>query len=203
MKSSLTLLVMILVFCLEGYRVSAAPAETLELKMSYLTQVEPVDNADKPSVRIRVQVAVDVTIEKTKVVPVRKMRTEQRVRVVKRGDEEVEQPYTVQVPYTEQVTQVYAVQVPKIETRELKIPLTQLSAWRLDGTAVNSTELQKQLASKSFCFLLAKPWPKGAKLSEMQSSVLRPDTLVLHIAANRRQVSEPDEATETFAVPVP
>ncbi|MEM7558324.1 MAG: hypothetical protein AAF394_04315 [Planctomycetota bacterium] len=199
MKISLTLLAMILVSCF----VSASPAETLELKMSYLTQVEPVEDAENPSVRIRIQVAVNVTMEKTKTVPVTKMRTEQRVRVVKRGDEEVEQPYTIQVPYTEQVTQSYTVQVPKKETRELKIPMTQLSAWRMDGTAVDTTELQKRLAQRSFCFLLAKPWPKGAKLSEMQSSVLRPDTLVLHIAPKKQQVPEPGEATETFPAPVP
>lgn len=203
MKSSLTLLVLILVLSLASSSVIAAPAETLELKMSYLTQVEPVNDAETPSVRIRIQVAVNVTMEKTRVVPVRKMRTEQRVRIVKRGDEEVEQPYTIQVPYTEQVTQTYTVQVPKNETRELKIPMTQLSAWRLDGTAVDSIDLQKLLAQKSFCFLLAKPWPKGAKLSEMQSSVLRPDTLVLHIAPKKQQVPKPEEATETFAVPLP
>jgi len=165
MKSSLTLLVLILVLSLSSSRVIAAPAEAWELKMSYLTQVEPVNDAEMPSVRIRIQVAVNVTMEKTRVVPVRKIRTVQRVRIVKRGDEEVEQPYTIQVPYTEQVTQAYTVQVPKNETRELKIPMTQLSAWRLDGTAVDSTDLQKLLAQKSYCFQLAKPWPKGAQRS--------------------------------------
>lgn len=152
---------------------------------------------------MRIQATVNVKMAKTRVVPAEKLRTEQCVHVVKRGDEEVEQPCKIQVPYTEQVTQTYTVQVPKNETHELKISMTQLNAWLLGGIAVDATDLRKWLAQKSFYFLLAKPWPKGAKLSEMQSSVWRPESLVLHISRKKQQVPEPGEATETCAVPVP
>lgn len=142
------------------------------------------------------------TVQRTREVPVTRIRKEKRMRRVPAGKplsqkadgatsennqdgaepRMVDQTYEVNVPYTEMVTQKYTVTVPG-ELRPTTVDLSDVQAWTPDGLKLKEDALKKILTSPRPVLPLRSAWPEGFRLNKAQLRSLSSETLFLRIQA--------------------
>ncbi len=102
-----------------------------------------------------------------------------RIRTIQVNGMNVDQEYTVQVPYTQTVDQEYTVETLDTSTN-IEVPLKKVRAWKLDGSRLSAEQL-RSACSKPTHMIVAEVVENEPfeKLNPFFASVLRPDTIVL------------------------
>ena len=137
-----------------------------------------VESAEEPTVELTGHRLTAEQIERT--LPVTRMVQEERIRVVTKDGQEVEQKYTVQVPVRVSITERVSVAVPGAE-KVTRIPAKLLQAWDLDGEQVDTPALLKRLASPQHVIVITEPVrEKQVPIDPFYRSVLKKDLLFVY-----------------------
>lgn len=127
-----------------------------------------------------------ITIERSRAnrasgVPVTRMRTEQRTRTTTVNGKQVQQTYTVSVPYTEVVTQSVTTKAP-VDDKPRTFSIAKISAWYSNGQRVADEALADSLRVPVAAILLKSPWLEGVTIEPSHRALIREDTLFLHVS---------------------
>lgn len=116
---------------------------------------------------------------KTRQATVTKFDQVKRIRTIQVNGMNVDQEYTVQVPYTQTVDQEYTVETLDTST-SIEVPLKNVRTWKIDGSRL-SAEQFRSACSKPTHMIVAEVVENEPfeKLNPFFASVLRPDTIVL------------------------
>jgi hypothetical protein len=145
------------------------------------------------------EIRFPVLQQRTRIKDVTKYRTETRTRMATAGNgNQIEQTYTVQVPYTEQVEQTYTVPV-SFQTE--RFPLNTVDFFDLSGKKLIERDVQALLLKPIPAIRLNEPL-KGERPAEaIYAKILRPDLLFFYVNFSADVSPVPND--DLFDSPVP